>query len=106
MFLNGSPHAVHDLWDVAAHHANLKLTCKRCGHWRIFHAAAVWWLFCNKGWHGNLRAAAERFYCGVCWEVDRVKIRTSIELVNSEASGDELPLPPEREWKREARRRR
>jgi hypothetical protein len=105
MFLNGSPHAVTDLWDVGAHHANLKFTCRRCGHWQVFHAAAVWWRFKQRGWSGHLAAVPQRFFCTVCRKVKREKVRPHMEIVKELENGN-LPLPPEQEWKQEAKRRR
>lgn len=105
MFLNGSPHAVHDLWDVGAHHANLKVTCSRCGHWKVIHAAALWCLFQKKGWSSHLSEFSTRLCCGVCWQTHQMKVRPRWEIVEDEA-GDDLPLPSEREWKVEAKRRR
>lgn len=105
MFLNDSPHAVTDLWDVGAHHMNLRFTCQRCGHWKILHAASLWALFRRRRWPSHLSEVPNQLCCGVCWTVDRVKVRPRLEIVKDEA-GDDLPLPSEREWKREAKRRR
>lgn len=105
MFLDGSPHAVTDLWDVGAHHANLKFTCPRCRHWQVFHAAAVWWHFKQRHWSSHLSQVPKRFYCSVCRKVMRHKVRPRMEVTKEMESGG-LPLPPEREWKQEAKRRR
>jgi hypothetical protein len=107
MFINGSPHAVTDLWDVAAHHLNLKFTCPRCGHSRVLHAATVWWRFQQMGWNGHLSQVAKRIMCGTCWEAAREKVRSpTMELVEAPDDDDPLPLPPAREWKRAGLRRR
>lgn len=105
MFIDGSPHAVTDLWDVGAHHLNLKFTCPRCGHWQVFHAAAVWWHFKRKGWSGHLSAVSGRFFCSVCSNVMRQKIRPQMMITKESESGG-LPLPDQRDWKQEAKRRR
>lgn len=105
MFVDGSPHAVTDLWDVGAHHLNLKFTCPRCLHSRVFHAAAVWWLFRQRRWNDRLSEVRQHFVCGVCWAAHRVKVRNpQMQIVKDDH--EPLPLPPEDEWKREARRRR
>ena len=105
VFIDGSPHAVTDLWDVGAHHLNIKFTCPRCQHSRVFHAAAVWWLFRQRGWNGHLSRVAQRFACEVCKRAHRRKVRPMrIELVKD--NHDPLPLPPEQEWQAEAKRRR
>lgn len=107
MFVDGNPHAVHDLWDVGAHHYNVKFTCRRCGHWRVFHAAALWWLFETRRWNGHLSEVRRRVVCGVCWSVTREKVgRATMEIVDDNPSGDGLPLPSDRDWKAEARKRR
>lgn len=107
MFVNGSPHAVTDLWDVGAHHYNLKFTCPRCGHWRILHAAALWWLFRKRDWNGHLSNVPRRIVCGVCRSAcGETERNPKMEIVSAEESGEPLPLPPEREWKLEAKRRR
>lgn len=107
MFIDGNPHAVHDLWDVAAHKLNLRVTCRRCKHWRVFDAAALWWLFRRKRWNDHLGSVKHRFFCGVCWNalVERVRNPT-IELVDEDPTGELLPMPSEYDWKQEARRRR
>ena len=107
MFINGSPHAVQDLWDVGAHHYNVKFTCRRCGHWRVLHAAALWWLFETRRWNGRLSEVRRRAVCGVCWSASQVKVRNAkMDIVDDEPTGDPLPMPSARDWKREARRRR
>lgn len=105
MFIDGSPHAVTDLWDVGAHHFNLRFTCRRCGHWRVFHAAAVWWRFKCKGWSGHLSQVPRHFVCSVCWRAHRLKVRgPDMKLVKEDH--EPLPLPSEKEWRQEAKRRR
>jgi ribosomal protein L44E len=105
MFVDGSPHAVTDLWDVGAHHLNLRFTCRRCGHHRVLHAAAVWWWFKGKGLTGHLSRVPQRIVCGVCWTAHRLKVRNPrMELVKDDH--EPLPLPSEKEWKQEAKRRR
>jgi ribosomal protein S27AE len=107
MFIDGSPHAVTNLWDVGAHHLNLKFTCGRCGHSRVFHAAAVWWLFRQRGWNEHLSQVRQRFVCGACWAAHRVRARAPrMEVVKEDHEAPSLPLPPEREWKQESKRRR
>jgi hypothetical protein len=107
MFIDGSPHAVTNLRDVVAHHLNLKLTSRLCGHSRVFHAAAVWWLFRQRGWSEHLSEVRQRFVCGVCWAAHRAKARDPrMEVVEEDHEPPPLPLPPEREWKQESRRRR
>jgi hypothetical protein len=107
MFINGNPHAVTDLWDVGAHRYNLKFTCRGCGHARVFHAAALWWWFEQRRWNGHLSVVPSRIVCGVCWSALRQKVRDPImEIVDDPDEGDDLPLPPAREWRLAARRRR
>ena len=105
MFVDGSPHAVTDLRDVGAHHLNLRFTCRRCGHHQVRHASAVWWWFKGKGWNGHLNQVPQRIVCGVCWTAHRLKVRNPrMELVKDDH--EPLPMPSEKEWKQEARRRR
>src|SRR5919205_322670 len=87
---------VRDLFDATAHHYSIKLTCRGCRRARIFHAAAVWWLFRRKGWIDWVRDVPKHFRCRVCERRQPI-----IELVNEAANDDSLPLPSESEWKRE-----
>jgi hypothetical protein len=102
VFIGGSPHAVADLWDVPAHHYNLKLTCPQCGHVRVVNAAGLWRLFRQRSWKDHLRAVPRRLACGV---INRT-VRPRMAIVSDEETGEPLPLPPEREWQRNALRRR
>ena len=108
MFINGSPHAVTDLWDVGAHRYNLKFTCRRCGHSTVLHAAAVWRWFREKRCNAHLSEVPKRIVCRTCWETHHLKIRDPIMEITDEVDDPDssLPLPSEREWKLEARRRR
>ena len=96
-----------DLWDAAAQHSNVRVTCRRCAASKIFHAAALWWLFQCNGWSGRLGDVRRRFYCAVCWARHRQRVyRPELEPVDDAATDTSLPLPSELDWKREARRRR
>ncbi len=51
---------VRDLFDAAAQHHAIRLTCRRCRHQRIFDPHALWYLFETQGLAGLFagRAAA------------------------------------------------
>lgn len=102
-----SPNPLRDLFDAAARHRAIKLTCRRCGHVRIFDPHALWWLFKRKGWNDRLSEIQARCWCYPCWRKtgDRVR-RPRLELVTDAPTGAPLPMPEERHWKQEMRRRR
>lgn len=107
MFIDGSPHAVTDLWDVGAHHLNLKFTCSRCGHVRVIHAAAAWWWFKERRWHDHLSKVSKHVYCGECRATSgRIVRKFKMELVKEDETGLPLPMPTEHAWRDAARRRR
>ena len=92
---------VRDLFDAAAHHYALKLTCQGCRRQRIFAAAAVWWHFKRKGLADRLRDVPKRFRCKDCG-----RRGPSLDLVHEEPNDGSLPLPSDLDWKHELRGRR
>jgi hypothetical protein len=92
---------VQDLFDAAAQHYAIKLTCRRCRHQRIFNPHALWHLFDKNGWPDWLRDVRKRCRCTECGARD-----PALDLVNEPETGEPLPMPSESEWKRMSRRRR
>lgn len=89
------------LFEAAAWHKSVKLTCGRCRHSITFNAHGLWWLFERKGWESNLRHVALRLYCKQCREAFGRRVRAPrIELVRESSDDFYFPLPDEREWKR------
>ena len=101
-----SPHRdkhnpVRDLFDAAAQHYAIRLTCRRCRHQRIFDPHALWFLFETKGWDYDLRDVRRRCRCTDCGARE-----PALDLVNEDPTGDLLKMPSEQEWKRMRARRR
>lgn len=92
---------IRDLWDAAAHHSSIKLTCRGCRHQRVFHGAALWYLFEKKGWPDWLRDVPKKLRCAHCGTR-----RPTLDLTEEDPTGEALPLPSKTEWKRAASRRR
>ncbi len=102
-----SAYPLRDLFDAAVRHRGIKLTCRRCGHEKIFNAHALWWHFHKKGWKDRFHEVERRCVCTVCWYRGGHRVRhPDLELVEEVPCDARLPMPPELEWKRECRRRR
>lgn len=98
---------LRELWDAATHHYSIRLTCRRCGHSRVLHAAALWWLFHRKGWAARFRDVRRRMFCAMCWARRHERLHgPDLDLVRDEPTDTSIPLPSELDWKRELRRRR
>jgi hypothetical protein len=95
-----------DLFEAAAYHYAVKVTCK-CGHSASFDPHGLWWWFHRRSWDDRLHKIAPRFWCRHCADRFRgVRQRPiKIELLNGPAQIT-LPLPDEQRWKREIRRHR
>jgi hypothetical protein len=95
------------MFDAAVRGYSVKLTCRQCGHVRIFSSHGLWWLFRQKGWPDRLNDVRRRCVCDICRTRRKEIIRNPrLELVHQETTGFALRMPPEREWKRELSRRR
>lgn len=98
---------LRDLFDAAVRHRTVKLTCRRCRHSNSFAAAALWWLFHQKGWKDRFVDVRRRCICLHCLHRFGEKVREPhLELVEEEPTDQTLPMPSELDWKRELRRRR
>ncbi len=98
---------LRDLFDAAVRHRGVRLACSACGHFAVFEAAALWWLFRRRGWRDRLDDVRHHFFCAACRrDRDAEARRPKVELVEGETRMETLPLPPDVEWKRELRRRR
>lgn len=91
-----------NLFEAAAWQYAVRVTCGRCGHSAVFDPHALWWLFERKRWNDSLPAAARRFACMDCRSHGRREPKglAGISLVDDQPTTTDLPLPPEREWKR------
>jgi len=96
---------VWNLFDAAVRHYNLRITCSRCDHAEVYHAAALWKMFESRDWNDDLRVLAGRFYCPRCRQTRGVKVRPKVELVD-EPETMRKPLPDDADWKRAISRRR
>lgn len=102
-----SAYPLRDLFDAAVRHRSVKLSCRQCGHVRIFHGHALWWLFHRRGWPDRFAEVERRCLCGACLKRTGRKVRgAKLELVEEEPTGAPLPLPAQADWRRELGRRR
>jgi hypothetical protein len=103
-YKDGLKVATH-VFEAAAWHHNLKVTCGSCGHHAVFDPHKLWWLFTRKGWDDRLTDASRRFWCRQCGARVGKRIKAAaIELVRETAQDHGLPFPPEAEWKRAVNR--
>jgi hypothetical protein len=86
--------------DIALHHVNLKLICRRCSGVRVLNGAGLMKLFESRGWDQNLQYASRRFRCTRCWIHEHRKVRPRTLLTMENETGEPLPMPDEREWRR------
>ncbi len=100
-YLRSLANPIRDLWDVAAHHKSVRLTCRTCRHERVLHGAALWTLFEKKGWLDWLRDVPIKLRCAQCGAK-----RPELTVTEDDPTGEALPLPSHSEWKRAASRRR
>lgn len=103
-YRDGLKVATH-IFEAAAWHYCLKVTCGGCGHSSVFDPHQLWQLFRSKHWDDDLKSAPARFWCRPCSTKagKRVK-RARIELVRDQADDHGLPFPDEGTWKREVNR--
>jgi hypothetical protein len=106
MYPEGSAYPLRNLWDAAVRHYSIKLTC-RCGHVRILHGVGLWWLFERQGWSDSFYEVRRRALCTSCLrERSRMARNPALDLVHEEITGEPLPLPSDREWKKALARHR
>lgn len=102
-----SPNPLRDLFDAAVRHSCIRLSCRTCGHTRIFDPHGLWWLFQQRGWTSSLQDVPKRFWCSQCALTSRRKTKyPRLELVSDDPTGTPLPMPPMDVWKKTLRRRR
>jgi hypothetical protein len=93
-------------FEAAAWQDLVRVRC-RCGHWATHDPHGLWWFCRRRSWNDHFADLQQRFYCTVCFAVDRRKVRpTSIDTCSSGDATITLPRPPDREWKRALRRYR
>jgi hypothetical protein len=92
---------VRHVVECALHRRNIKLTCKRCRYFRIFQPHGLWWLFERRRWDDALQVVPSRFWCSRCAMVAPKKIKNpALELTRDAPTGEPLPMPEERAWKK------
>jgi hypothetical protein len=95
-----------NLMEAAAWHNSVEVVC-RYGHRATFDPHGLWWWFHQRGWNDDLTHVGRRFWCRQCAERQRRRIRPArIRLVRGSDADIELPMPPDREWKRVVKRMR
>lgn len=91
------------LTDAAALRLVVRPVC-RCGHSMTFDPHGLWWHFQRRGWDDQLAEVPRRFWCIVCMAQWRQKVRPiRIETSSAPTAAILLPMPPDREWKRQSR---
>lgn len=101
-----SPYPLRDLFDAAVRKRTVRLTCRRCRHVNSFPSAALWWLFQRRGWDDRFAAVCQRCICRHCLlRGDRIG-NPRMTLTWETPLDQSLPMPSERDWKRERSRRR
>lgn len=89
------------LQHAALYNYNIRVACSACPHVRVFQGHQLWWLFERRRWNDRLEDVPRRLWCTRCAFGNRRKVKpTTVTLVKEAATGDELPWPDERVWKR------
>ncbi|MGJ3647096.1 hypothetical protein ACLB0R_01305 [Sphingomonas sp. GlSt437] len=83
------------IFECAAWHKQVVVTCLVCQRRAVFDPHQIWWLCRRKGWEERLAAFRLRFKCNGCGQ-KRAQIGTS----GTETPTVVLPWPDEREWKK------
>ena len=96
---------VWNLFDAATKGHAIRFDCPACRHVGIFHPAALWLMFNNKGWDDDLRHIKGHFYCGLCHKRRAKRVRPNLVL-SPDKPDQHLPLPSDSDWKRAISRRR
>lgn len=97
---DGLRRATH-IFEAAAWHRAVLVTCSRCPHSATFNPHGLWWRFHRKGWDDHLGAARQRFWCRECARAIGKRVRPArLELVEERDGDVRLEMPDEREWKR------
>src|SRR5690606_27062655 len=95
-----------NLMEAAAWQNSIEVVCQ-CGNRATFDPHGLWWWFQQRGWNDSLTAARVRFWCRRCGARVGRRVRPiQINLVRGSDADIQLPLPPEREWKRIVKRMR
>ena len=94
------------LTEAACWQSSIEAVC-RCGHSAIFDPHGLWWWFRQRSWDDSLTAAIGRFWCRRCVKNIGHRVRPiRLNLVPGSDADIQLPLPPQREWKRVVKRMR
>lgn len=95
------------IFETAAAHESVKAWCSRCPNAVVFEAAGLWWRFYQRGWDDHFDLAREHFWWMRCAIGGLTRVRPrKLEAVREQPSKALLPLPDDREWKRQIRRYR
>ena len=98
--MSESPPNVTSIFEAARLGWNIKLTCWKCGHVRVLHAAALWFKMSRRGAPDHLIEVKRYAWCVPCLTERNMKIGgPKVELTRDDLTGDPLPLPSERQWK-------
>lgn len=92
---------INTILECAAYQYTVRATCLKCGHREVFQPHALWWRFERKGWDMRFKRASDRFRCLRCGQSG-----ARLEACRDPVTRDKLPLPPDREWKRQVNRMR
>ena len=100
-YKHGLKVATH-IFEAAAWHYGIRVTCCVCGHSSVFDPHKLWWLFWKKGWDDRLAVARVRFWCRVCGARTGTRVKQADIDLTPDAPPDDhgLDFPPEAEWKK------
>jgi len=98
--MDESPPNTTSIFEAARLGWNLKVTCWRCGHVRVLHAAAVWLRLSVRGRPDHVTEVKRYGKCMTCLK-ERREIITGpkVELVRDKADAEWLPMPNDRQLK-------
>lgn len=88
------------VFEAAAWHRAVKLTCPRCGHSATYNAHCLWWRLRKAGKDDSFAVLRQRYFCRRCRDADGQKVRPRIETTTLTIDAITGDWPDEREWKR------
>ena len=101
------PPQIESIFEAARLGWNVRLTCWKCGHVRVLHAAALWLRLSLRGRPDRLIEVKRYARCVPCLAERNMKIGgPRLDLTRDPPDGEAQPLPSQRQWKEGARGRR
>lgn len=91
------------VFEAAAWQETVKITCPH-GHSVVHDAHGLWWWCYRRRVSDNFLDLCRTLACSQCKDAGKGLVRPASVARSREKPTAELPLPPEREWKRALRR--